>query len=124
MSTAVQEIDQKIEALRADLLALQRTRALLSQGTLVNIVGRVLRSKPVAGKSRFVPGSGPDLAHKALREAGKALHGNEIAAAVASQGKRFKGQYLINAIYRCARKHQVFKMEGGGKFGLLEWNQR
>lgn len=124
MNTAIQEIDQKIEALRADLLALQRTRALLN-GSESHTGDKGTRGTKTAKlKSRFVAGSGPDLAHKALREAGNPLHFSEIVAAVAATGKRFKGQYLANAIYRCARKHQVFTLKGHGKFGLLEWSQR
>lgn len=68
-------------------------------------------------------GSAPALAQKALAEARKPLHCTEIVAAVLAmpKGKHFPPAYIKQALYVSARKGKIFKREGSGKFGLLEW---
>jgi len=124
------EIDRKIEALQADIEALKRTRALL-YGELESVLrsaGRRIKSSESDGTGRFwlKADSAPALAQAVLKEAGKPMHITEIVGAVRamSKGKHFPAAYIKQAVYVAARKGKIFKREGGGRFGLLEWDRK
>jgi len=131
MSGAVREIDQKIVAmldqeiasLEADLSSLRSKRALFNgHGSRTNVV---IPGKSSVEQTNFFTraDSGFALAMKVLRENGKPMHVEEIVKAVLAKGKNISSRNLKTGIYRAARKPKLFKREGPGIFGLLEWHK-
>jgi len=65
----------------------------------------------------------PQMIRTVLQEKGEAMHVKKISDAIKKKYKvRLKPLYLTSIIYRhIKRGGQMFRKEGGNKFGLLEW---
>jgi len=118
----LQQAIAKISILQADIGALERSLAIFKGNKIPESV--VMRPVPISTESVIPRVTVPQIAYSILKEAGKPLNGDEIVAIAESKGKQIGRPTLLGAIYRSAKKGQLFKVMERGVFGLLEWDKK
>ena len=117
----LQQAIAKISILQADIGALERSLAIFKGDKIPESV--IIRPAPSSIEPVTPRETVPQIVYSILKEVGKPLKGDEIVSIAKSRGKQVGRNTLMVAIYRAAKKGQLFKIMERGVFGLLEWDK-
>lgn len=140
LEATVQDAASKIPTLRGDILALQRTIAILkgekfehSTPPLPSAIRERMERFSRAFSQPSPPSrqtaqdmfkretSIPQMVEAVLREANKPMNGDEVMDALLVKDKNLNKPSVMGAIYRNAKAGRIFKIVQPGVFGLLEF---
>ena len=116
-AAAIEFLEEQLIAAEAEVQAIKLVLA-RHRGLKVSS----LPSRPTSTPSySAMGGSVADLAHRALKEAGKPQTTEQLLAFLGTHGKRTTSATLRSSIYQFVRQGKRFKRVAPGLFGLAEW---
>lgn len=128
---AIKEKRAAITRLQTELEVLERARALLNGGEMeprqLSVFDERNKSKRLKihpRKGKLSPKSSTGQTAAVLREAGVALHIDEIISSLRKKGMEAKKTSLWSTLAKLSKKGVVFyKSRQPSTFGLLEWER-